>query len=1011
MTAAEPPAVPPRPEQEGGHYDAFVSYQRGDLPAVERLRDALRERGKLVWMDVDHDNIPPGTRWEDRINRGIEACKAFIFVISDGSTKSEACGAEIADAVALNKLIIPVVHEYVEPAELPAPIAQTQWIDLRDGETWEAGVDTLVEALETDVAWRDQHTRYAGLARERLDHDRDGSYLLRGSDLTNAEAWLAEQGGHRTQPTAEQREYVARSRQAALRRQRILVGGLSAGLVIATALAIFALVQRATAVRETAAARSQLRATRALTLASSAQSLAAGRPDESLLMALEANRLEPSLVQARAIMTSDLEAVRESGLESVLGPVGPADPASPARGIAYSSNGALLATGDDDGLVSLYDVPERRLLAVVPNGRDKGKVNRLAFAPDGTMLATAGFDGMVRLFTVSARGLALLQTVGANHDAVSAANQSSVSGERGSGVEGVAFSPAGTTLATAGHDGDVRLFSVSHRGLALLQTVAAGDAYDSVTSVAFAPSGRAIAAGIGSGVVQLIGVADDRLKVRAEIEGTEQGLAGPIAATSLAFSPGGGLLAVGGEDGDVQLIRVARGRLSLLGGPRLASDGRDLTVSGTVDAVTFGAHGTVLASGSTDGTLRLFAVAHGSLAPRAVPSAVETSGAAVEALAFAPGAATLATAGGDGIVRLFGVANGRLLGAPEVDQAGTGTKSLSFSPDSRTLAAGDSDGKVRLFTFARGALNLAHTVAADGSADQLGSGVTAVAFGPSGATLATGSGDGQARLFGLSHGTPALLAHVRAAGAAAGGVSGVAFEGGGATLVASSSGASVRVFDVSGGHLSPLSTAEPAGSNAELQSLAAAPRSNTLAFYDGEPVLAAISHEKVLPLQSVSSPAAAGLVDAVALGDGGTELAVAADNATLLYRIAHDRASPISSVSTSQGYSLAFSPDGSTLAVGTQQNGTAVFAISGKTLSPLGTAPASGTVDSVAFAPNGTAVAVGLDGGGVQLLDIVWPDYAYLRRQVCSLVWRDFSSSEWNSLSPPGLRNPTACAT
>jgi WD40 repeat protein len=1009
VTVAEPPAVPPRPEQEGGHYDAFVSYQRGDLPAVERVRDALRERGKLVWMDVDYDNIPPGTRWEDRINRGIEACKAFIFVISHGSTKSDACGGEIADAVALHKLIIPVVHEYVEPSQLPAVIAQTQWIDLRDGETWDAGIDKLVEALETDVAWRDQHTRYAGLAREWLDHDHDGSYLLRGSDLTNAEAWLAEQGGHRTQPTAEQREYVVRSRQAAVRRQRILVGGLSAGLVIATALAVFALIQRATAVRETDAARSQLRAARALTLASSAERLAPSRPDESLLMALEANRLEPSLVQARSIMTSDLEAVRESGLEAVLGPTAPANPASPATAIAYSSNGELLATGDDDGLVSLYDVPERRLLATVPNGRDQDAVNSLAFAPDGTLLATAGAKGMVRLFTVSGRGLALLDTVAANHDAVGQDNPTPVSGEFGSGVNGLAFSPAGTTLVTAGHDGDVRLFSVSRRGLALRQTVTAGDAYDSVTSVAFAPSGRAIAAGIGSGIVQLIGVADDRLKVRAEIDGTEPALTGPIAASAVAFSPGGALLAVGGEDGDVQLVRVARDELSPLGGPHSASDDRDLSGYGSVDAVTFDPDGTALASGSIDGTLRLFVVAHGTLAPRAVPSAVQTSGDGVDALAFAPGGTTLAAAGEDGIVRLLGVAGGRLLGAPEVDQDGQGTKRLSFSPNSRTLAAGDSDGKVRLFTFARRALSLAHTMPADGAADQLGSGVTAVAFGPSGATLATGSGDGQVRLFGLSHGTPTLLAHVPAASAADGGVSGVAFEDAGATLV-TSSGASVRVFDVSDGHLSPASTSDPAGQNAEFLSLAAAPPSSMLALYDGQPVLAAISHQKVVPVQSVSPPEAASFAEAVALGDGGTELAVAADDETLLYRISHDRASLISSASTSDGYSVAFAPDGSTLAVGTQEDGTAVFSISGGTLALLGTAPASGTVDSVAFAPNGTAVAVGLDSGGVQLLDIVWPDYGYLQSQVCSLVWRNFSSSEWSSLSPPGLRKPSACA-
>ena len=261
-------------------------------------------------MDVDYDNIPAGTHWEDRITRGIEACKAFIFVISEGSKDSAACGHELAAAVELQKRIIPVVHEYVQPSELPEPVAQTQWIDLRDSDRWDAGIDELVDALENDVEWRDEHTRYAGLAREWLDHDRDGSYVLRGSDLRNAEAWLAQQGGHREQPTNEQREYIAASRHAAVRRQRVLVSSLTTALVIAIALAVFALIQRDTAIHETHLARSQLRSTQALLLASTAARVAGSRLDQSLLLALEANRLEPSLVQARTVMTSDLETVR-----------------------------------------------------------------------------------------------------------------------------------------------------------------------------------------------------------------------------------------------------------------------------------------------------------------------------------------------------------------------------------------------------------------------------------------------------------------------------------------------------------------------------------------------------------------------------------------------------------------------------------------------------------------------------------------------------------------------------
>jgi hypothetical protein len=389
--------VPPRPE-EGGGYDAFISYQRNDLVAVERIRDELHARGKLVWMDVDYENIPAGTNWEERITRGIEACKAFIFVISQGSRDSAACKGELADAVELHKLIIPIVHEYVDPSELPVAAAQTQWIDLRAGDRWDAGIAQLVDALESDVEWRDEHTRYAGLAREWRDHNRDSSFLLRGSDLSNAEAWLGQQAGHREQPTEQQREYIAISRQGATRRQRFLIAALTTGLVIATALAVFALIQRASAIHETNLARAQLRASQALTLASTATRLAGSRLDESLLLALEANRLEPSLLQARAIMTSDLETVRTAGVEAVLGPGGAAQG---LNAVAYSPNGELLAAGGADGIVRIYDIRQRKLVAMLPNGPRHGAVNSVAFAPGGTLLATGSSDGRVRLFTVS----------------------------------------------------------------------------------------------------------------------------------------------------------------------------------------------------------------------------------------------------------------------------------------------------------------------------------------------------------------------------------------------------------------------------------------------------------------------------------------------------------------------------------------------------------------------------------------------------------------------------------
>src|SRR5438045_2898371 len=112
-----------------GRYDAFLSYAREDSDfVIDWLLPRLRERGHEVWVDVD---ITGGAQWRDRVKRGIEACKALIFVVTLASVASEACRHELEDAAVLNKLIIPVVHEDVEPTRMPDALADAEWVFLR----------------------------------------------------------------------------------------------------------------------------------------------------------------------------------------------------------------------------------------------------------------------------------------------------------------------------------------------------------------------------------------------------------------------------------------------------------------------------------------------------------------------------------------------------------------------------------------------------------------------------------------------------------------------------------------------------------------------------------------------------------------------------------------------------------------------------------------------------------------------------------------------------------------
>ena len=64
-------------------FDCFLSHNSKDKPAVQALAEALKQRGIKVWLDVDQ--IAPGDRFQQALERGIQSSKcAAILVGKDG---------------------------------------------------------------------------------------------------------------------------------------------------------------------------------------------------------------------------------------------------------------------------------------------------------------------------------------------------------------------------------------------------------------------------------------------------------------------------------------------------------------------------------------------------------------------------------------------------------------------------------------------------------------------------------------------------------------------------------------------------------------------------------------------------------------------------------------------------------------------------------------------------------------------------------------------------------------
>jgi hypothetical protein len=217
----------------------FISYSRRDLDFAQRIVDALSEQHLDTW--VDWKSIPKGEDWEQEIYRGIEQADAFLFLISPDSVKSQMCNKEIAHAIRNNKRILPILLREAKTGEfsernIRTEIERLNWIFCREGQDdFARAIETARTTIRTDYDWVRFHTmlQNKALAWERAG--KDGSRLIRGRELKEAEETITRLGG-KAEPllTEIQRLFVMKSRQAVKQRQ-----ALPYKLILALAAAIF----------------------------------------------------------------------------------------------------------------------------------------------------------------------------------------------------------------------------------------------------------------------------------------------------------------------------------------------------------------------------------------------------------------------------------------------------------------------------------------------------------------------------------------------------------------------------------------------------------------------------------------------------------------------------------------------------------------------------------------------------------------------------------------------------
>jgi WD40 repeat protein/tRNA A-37 threonylcarbamoyl transferase component Bud32 len=252
----------------------------------------------------------------------------------------------------------------------------------------------------------------------------------------------------------------------------------------------------------------------------------------------------------------------------------------------------------------------------------------VAVSPDGRTLATGADDGSVSLWDL-ATGKRRVQLLASRHsrtyvpliEAILTARCPVKPKFYGDQMHALTFSSDGRLLAAATEDGHVQLWDASTGK----EWATLPGAQAEVSCLAFSPDSKLLASNNGAAIELWTVRSPEGHLVR-----WRQLLGHTAVVRSLAFSADGRFLASGGDDADIRLWDLASG-----------AEGRQLQGHiARVNSLAFHADGRTLASAGWDGTVRLWHIATGREL-----MAIRCAAPLIHAVAFSPDGQTLAAGG------------------------------------------------------------------------------------------------------------------------------------------------------------------------------------------------------------------------------------------------------------------------------------------------------------------------------------------------------------------------------
>ncbi|NJO39253.1 MAG: hypothetical protein HC769_00425 [Cyanobacteria bacterium CRU_2_1] len=360
--------------------------------------------------------------------------------------------------------------------------------------------------------------------------------------------------------------------------------------------------------------------------------------------------------------------------------------------IAISPDSALLATGDSNGTVCLWQMATGQKLFSLSG--HVGWIWSVVFSPDGKLLASGSLDQTVRLWDTQTGDC--LQVLLGHTDV----------------VWSLAFSQDGQWLASGSDDYTLKIWQIETRQC--VQTLKEHTGQVKVVASAILDGRQIFASGSDDRTIKIW----DGLTGECLCTLPEQ----PALIKALAISPHG-MLASGGSDCQLQLWDLATGQ-------RLTPS---IQCHYPIFSLRFNPQGDRLLSGGANESVQIWDV-HTGQCLKVLPGHM----AGVFSVDWSRDGTTIAISELNSTLRIWHAPTGQCTRTLKGHHCAIA--SVDWSVDGQTIAAGDATGQIRLWNV------ITETSVAIGNHDNW---VWALAFSPDGKTLASGCFDCTVKLWDL----------------------------------------------------------------------------------------------------------------------------------------------------------------------------------------------------------------------------------------------------------------------